>query len=544
MRHTTLVALTVLLLAPIPAAALDPAHEDLAPLSALEENALRSTTGRVHALRAPLLARPAFTLPGIPFDVEAELAPGTLLGMSLVRGAVTCSLSLTPGAVGPSAAWADLPALRVLHVRAVPGACPPGLYDLHLSYTTPVGRTEERQVRAVRIMDAARYHALASGAAHPRIVVIADLEIGGTGALAQQAAYGDPAGLRAVADGTLGDGSSAPSGLWKAARAALAEARALDPDLVLVAGDLASGQLAPATYAAEYEEMWRVLAGADVPLFVAPGDRDGSFANGQDGFAYWRAYIGPTYTLAPAVPGTRFLALNTYDWSELDRAGSSDGVTAWGGQVREAQLAWMDTALGALRASTPGDRVVAVMHHSPAWRQDTLDEGWSGRNRLAVRDLLRAHDVEVVFAGHTHHDRVARDDGAGGIVGTFQTTSAMPPGFDPRPLHRWGRDDALLAGETQDELAERLRADTGPLYVDTTTAMGETTQYWGFRAVEIAYGADGRLDLARFGHPLTQAELEDLAAHPQLYDVAHASLGLFSRPLRLNAGAPWTSVPT
>ncbi|HVM46261.1 MAG TPA: metallophosphoesterase [Candidatus Thermoplasmatota archaeon] len=567
MRHAAPFLIALLLL-PLPASAVDPPHESLAPLGETQEQLLLATLGRIHAIRAPLLARPAFTAPGGGFDAELELPSGAnLLSMTLVRGTAACALLPTAApALAPSQAWADLPSLLVVHARAqVPTTCAPALYDLHVTYRAALGTTEERQVRAVRVMDPARHHALATGAAHPRIVVIADPQIGDPRALVE-AAEEDPARIPALADGMLGDGSPAPGGRWKAVRAAFAEARALQPDFVLVAGDLGFGQLVPGSYAVEYEEIWRVLAAADVPLFVAPGNHDGYVANGQDGFAYWRAYIGPTYTLAPSVPGTHVLVLNTYDWSDMDRMGISYGVSAWGGQVREEQLAWAADSLAALRAAQPGARVVAVSHHSPSWRQDafhahadgvpvaeqvergavtyaTTDQGWSGRNRLELRDLLRDHGVEVAFAGHTHHDRVARDDGAGGIVGTFQTTQAMPAGFDPRLLHRWTRDDLLLAGETQAQLAERVRAPTGPLYIDTTTVMSETTQYWGYRPVQFVYGPDGRLDLARFGYAMTQAELDELAHHPELYNAEHASLGLFSKPLRLTMGEPWSLAP-
>lgn len=532
----------------------------------VEEEVLDATLGRIGALRAPLLARPAFVGPDLRFEAEVELPTGGVVrSMWLKRELATCALTPTVIGSGQSVAWPDVP-LQVTRLRlAVAPPCAPGLYDVHLDHASGSSEFSERQVNAVRIMDPARHAALASGAAQPRIVVLADPQIGDPRA-AIESAQEDPSRIRRDLHGMLGDGSFETKGLWTAVRTALEEARALDPDLVLIAGDLGFGQLVPGSYAVEYEEIWRVLASAEVPLFVAPGNHDGYVSNGQDGYAYWRAYIGPLYTLAPTVPGTSVLVLNTYDWSDLDRAGVSYGVSAWGGQVRKAQLAWATDALARLRASSPDARVVAVMHHSPSWRQDpwspmaegvpvaeqvergartyaSTDQGWIGRGRLELRDLLRERGVEVAFAGHTHHDRVARDDGAGGIIGTWQTDKAMPAGFDYRQLHYWTRDDVLATGATQEELAELVRRPTGPFYVDTTTTMSDGSQYWGYRPVEFHYDASGRLDLSRFGYPMTQAELDALALKPEMYNVSHASLGLFSTPLRLDLTPPWSLVP-
>lgn len=551
MRPIVLV-LGLLVLAPIPASAIEPGEESLAPLGAVEEEALRPI-GRIDVIRAPLLTRPAFTTAGGSFAAELALPEGAQLNAaSLQRGETRCALGATLAGDGPSSAWPDVPSLHVTHVRLQLGWCPPGLYDLHVGHSTTLGGAQDAQLHAVRVMDPARHAALKAGDEEPRIVLIADPQIGDPRGLAQ-VAQEDPDRIPAVLDGLFGDGSLGEDGLWKATRHALAEARALDPDFVLIAGDLGFGQLVPGSYALEYEEIWRVLAEADVPLFVAPGNHDGYVSNGQDGFAYWHAYLGPLYTLAPTVPGTHVLVMNTYDWSDLDRMGVSYGVSAWGGQVRDAQLAWIASALVSVPA---GERILAVSHHSPGWRQDpwspmaegvpvaeqiergartytSTDQGWIGENRLALRDLLRAHHVEVAFAGHTHRDRVARDDGTGGIVGTYQTTRAMPFGFDPRLLHHWDRDDVILHDGTQEDYYAMIESPTGPLYVDTTTPMSDTDQYWGYRPVAFAYDEHGRLDLTGLGYPIAQAELDALALHPENFDVAHARIGLFSTPLRL-----------
>lgn len=568
MRSSATLLVSLVLLLPLPATlAGDPPHESVPGLTSTQTTLLDATLGRIGAIRAPLLARPAFVGPDLRFEAELELPTGALIqSMWLQRELATCALVPTLLGTGQSSAWPDV-SLQVRRVRlAIAPPCAPGLYDLHLDHASGSSEFSERQVNAVRIMDPARYAALASGDAQPRIVVLADPQIGDPRA-ALESAQQDPSRLRRDLHGVFGDGSTEPSGLWTAMRTALEEARAMDPDFVLIVGDLGFGQLAPGSYAAEFEEIWRVLARAEVPLFVAPGNHDGYVSNGQDGYAYWRAYIGPLYTLAPAVPGTHVLVLNTYDWSDMDRLGVSYGVSTWGGQVREEQLAWATDALGKLRNASPNARILALMHHSPSWRQDpwspvaegvpaleqierglrtytSTDQGWIGAGRLPLRDLLRVSNIEVAFAGHTHHDRIARDDGQGGIIGTWQTESAMPAGFDYRQLHYWTRDDVVTTGATQEQLADLMRLPTGPFYVDTTTTMSEGNEYWGYRPVEFRYDASGRLDLATFGYPMTQEELDELALAPEMYNASHASLGLFSKPLRLNVSEPWSLVPT
>lgn len=561
-RSASWVLLSLLL--PLALAA-DPAHEDISPLGRTQEDALRASVGRVGAIRAPLLIRPALVGAGGSFDVELDLPGGAgNVTLWLQRDMTQCALQLTMTGAGRSKAWGDAPDLQVSHARAqVVAPCTPTLYDLHALYEHPGGTTEDRQVHAVRVLRADRLNALETGATLPRIVVIADLQIGDPRAIVQAAQEGDAARVVPVLDGTFGDLGTGANGRWKAVRQALAEAKALGPDYVLLAGDLGFGQLVPGSYAGEYEEVWRVLAEADVPLFAAPGNHDGYVSNGQDGYAYWHAYLGPLYTLAPTVPGTWLLVLNTYDWSEMDRLGASYAVSAWGGQVRDAQLAWAAGALAQLRTAQPSARILAVGHHSPAWRQDlfdpyaeglpvaeqvergavtyaTTDQGWVGENRLPLRTMLRAFGVEIAFAGHTHHDRVARDDGAGNIVGTTQTLDAAPYGSDPRLLRYRTPADAPIEGHSQEALAALMRNGSGPLYLDTTTSMGDTDEYWGYRWIEIAYDADGKLDLPKLGYAMTQAELDALAAHPERYNVTHAALGLFSKPLRLSASFPWT----
>lgn len=338
---------------------------------------------------------------------------------------------------------------------------------------------------------------------------------------------------------------------WRAYQDAIAQINEKAPDLVLFTGDLTFGW-GPDTYRAEYEEAWALLNGGPnaygatyeglrVPTVLAPGNHDGYAQFGTDGLEYWEAYFGPP-AFATSFSNVTIVSLNTYDWTELDRVGVSYAVSAWGGQVREDQLAWLRGTLCQAQGGTvvpdasaiadtacegvpedPEGRIVTFAHHSPSWEQDRFNEttqqglpwgdladqargvpvleqiargvvaysttgqAWSGEHRLETRQTLREFGVDVHFAGHTHEDRVARDTGDGSIVETPQHPRA---GLDVTKLHLVHPDNTAEVPD-QDQarawlLGEEPRGDAqepGPVYIDTTTTAAETALYFGTRGV-------------------------------------------------------------
>ncbi|MDX1611982.1 MAG: metallophosphoesterase, partial [Candidatus Thermoplasmatota archaeon] len=381
-----------------------------------------------------------------------------------------------------------------------------------------------------------------------------------------------------------------PSKRWSAYRAAIEQINALAPDLVLFSGDLNFAQMVPGSYHVEYEESWALINGGEgvdgtpyegfhAPTLLSPGNHDGYAANGEDGLAFWMAYFGPP-AFRTTFSNITFVSINTYDWSELDRLGASYAVSAWGGQVRGEQMTWLRQALceangGEVHTDPPAPfgmtclgqedrRVITFAHHSPSWVQDdyrtgyggvcaqapcqgtpgveqvtrgaisytTTDQGWSGENRLELRDTLREFAVDLHAAGHTHRDRIARDLGEGTIL---EVPQEHREGLDVQALHLV-TEDGQVSVPDQTWAFERMRDAPGPLYVETTTTASDTTSYFGYRPVtwhtsEQAF-PDGALGIPPFemGYPMTRELLDEIANDPDRWNPDHAELGLFSTP--------------
>lgn len=529
------------------------------PLSSLPAFTLPTTTLRVefhldpfwHGRAAANLASGFGCLHGVPgLGPEADCADGRLVP---VGGGTSLYLVGIDAAIEPSRVWPDgrdVLAITFAHWtdEMTPAVVPAGFYDLDVGYVRGGDGHRELQPRAVVVKD--------SFDATPRIAVVGDPQVGdprgGQDALEDSIAERDPEIFLHVAEKTM----FAFPGSWPAFEDAIEEINAFQPDFVLVTGDVTFGQDAPGKYFAEYETAWSVLQRFQVPTLLSVGNHDGYVQSGVDGFTLWERYFGPTHYAVDYGPSVHLVAINTYDWSELDRMGITYGVSAWGGQIRAAQLAWLAGDLAAFRARSPAGLAFTFAHHSPAWVQDewpgkrgpqdgvpvaeqvargavsygTTDQGWSGEGRLPLRDLLRAQNVTVHFAGHTHQDRVARDDHGLGVAGTDQSDNVE----DDEGLLTYRLRDGTKVVRSQAELAAIVHDwSAGPLYVDTTTAASDTSEYWGWRQVDLAPDGAGGFELSKFScqtFPITQAWLDEHAREPARWNAEHAALGLYSCP--------------
>ncbi|MFT4885368.1 MAG: 3',5'-cyclic AMP phosphodiesterase CpdA [Natronomonas sp.] len=332
---------------------------------------------------------------------------------------------------------------------------------------------------------------------------------------------------------TFGTGTEADR--WGAFQRANAEVNASDPDIVLVIGDLAFGS---PDYYQEYEDAYRVLNQLDAPTFVTLGNHDGYISPGAgvDGKKLWQRYFAPWHYSVYIRPDFHLLSMDSYDWPALDRIAPSAVPSTWGGQVRDEQLAWVAEDLRSWRAENDGT-ILTLSHHNPSWRQTEGGEvarttdgipaaeqagrgaegsggGWLGKNREAVRALLREVDVSLHVSGHAHRDRIARNDGADNIAATTGTGLEY---VDP--------DGNTVEGDAEAVLAE----GNGTLFVEATTAASGTTQYWGWRTVPLT--RDGsRVDPREFGYPATETFLNERALEPDLWSATNADLGLYSTP--------------
>ncbi|MFT4884483.1 MAG: hypothetical protein ACI8U4_001999, partial [Natronomonas sp.] len=400
-----------------------------------------------------------------------------------------------------------------------------GTYDLRVTVDGEV----DGQPRAVSIHE--------SFPEEPDIAIMGDPHVGdprpfqdgGREAVEQQ----DPEPFLFRYGETFGTGTEEDR--WGAFQRANAEVNASDPDIVLVIGDLAFGS---ADYYQEYEDAYRILNQIDAPTFVTIGNHDGYITPGAgvDGKRLWRRYFAPWYYSVDVRPDFHFVSMDSYDWPALDRIAPSSVPSTWGGQIRDEQFAWVAADLRSWRADNDGT-ILTLSHHNPSWRPTEKGEltrttdgipaaeqvargaegsggGWPGKNREAVRTVLREAGVSLHVSGHAHRDRIARNDGADNVAATTGTgLEYVAPDGDPAD----GDADAVLAdGE-------------GTLFVEATTAASGTTEYWGWRTVPLS--RDGsRVDPRDFGYPATDAFLNERALDPELWSAENADLGLYSTP--------------
>jgi 3',5'-cyclic AMP phosphodiesterase CpdA len=204
---------------------------------------------------------------------------------------------------------------------------------------------------------------------------------------------GDPRGFKENFRETLG---------WKAARKSIREINLLQPDFVVITGDLVFGQLYPFEYAFEYRTCYDILQQFDMPTYLVPGNHDGYIQTGQDGLRFWERFFGPLY-YSFDYGDIHFAGVNSYDWPTRSRHAVSYVAFNWGGHVQEEQMAWITDDL-----DRHGDGFSAVMlHHNPLW--ETVNDSLLGNGYLGREELLSVidrHGVDACFAGHVHYDDV------------------------------------------------------------------------------------------------------------------------------------------
>ena len=222
---------------------------------------------------------------------------------------------------------------------------------------------------------------------------------------------GDPRGMKESVWKTIG---------WKAAKRCIEEINLLNPDFVIITGDLVFGQIYPGEYGREYEKCYRILERLQVPTFMCPGNHDGYIQFGQDGFTFWKKYFGPlNYTFSYG--NASFIAVNSYDWPRYARLAFSILALSWGGYISENQLKWIEKELSKSCAKLK----IIMLHHNPLWNtshQSLFGIGYAGREELLR--MIERYKVNAVFAGHVHFDDVTiRND----TIFITTTTAASAP---------------------------------------------------------------------------------------------------------------------
>lgn len=248
---------------------------------------------------------------------------------------------------------------------------------------------------------------------------------------------GDPRGLLENPKETIG---------WKAARKVIEEVNLIQPDFVLISGDLTFGQFYPFEYTIEYKKCYDILQEFDVPTFLCPGNHDGYVQTGQDGLRFWEDTFGPLY-YSFDYGDTHFLSVNSYDWPKIDRIGFSYIVFNWGGSVQEEQMDWIAEDLN---DNSDAEQTLMMMHHNPLWDttgDSLVKKGYQGRDELL--NIIRSNGVDGVFAGHVHYDDVTIDNGTTYITTTTLASSCDNDGY-------WGYrlvqvDDSILTSYNYEE---------------------------------------------------------------------------------------------
>lgn len=226
-------------------------------------------------------------------------------------------------------------------------------------------------------------------------------------------------------------------------RAAIAEIAAVEPDAVVVKGDLTADGTRE-----QYQQFLDAYGGAfGGRLHVVRGNHD--------------AYRGETYASDPYqrvdVPGATIALIDT------SIPGSDSGT------VSSEQLEWLDTV------AAEADRPVLLLGHHHAWSPDspTRPDRYFGIHPDASERLIevvaRRSRIVGAFAGHTHRNRVRHFSATGSVpwvevacVKDFPGTWAEYRVFDGGILqvHRRISSPAALAW------SERTRAMFGGVYGD------------------------------------------------------------------------------
>jgi predicted phosphodiesterase len=173
-------------------------------------------------------------------------------------------------------------------------------------------------------------------------------------------------------------------------RGAIAAMTVVDPDAVIVKGDLTSRGI---------EEEYDAFLAAYEPAF---GDRLHHVRGNHD--AYQGATFASTAPFLVDLPGVRLAVLDTV----IARHAT--------GQVSAEQIEWLDTI------AAEADRAVLVFGHHHVWspHSQAREPGYYGINpddsERLIDVVARRESILGYFAGHTHRNRVRR----------FAVTGAVP----------------------------------------------------------------------------------------------------------------------
>jgi len=148
----------------------------------------------------------------------------------------------------------------------------------------------------------------------------------------------------------------------------------------------------------------------DIPLYITPGNHDIEATEKYN--EEYKKRFGPTYQCVD-IENCRFILLNTYEPGERRK-------------ITGKQFEWLTKRL----EEPHGKENIFVFVHEPLYPKfshigSSLDAFPEERDRLA--DLLKKHNVDMVFVGHNHHYNYSVIDGL----------HQMTTGGAGAPLYAW-----------------------------------------------------------------------------------------------------------
>ncbi len=173
-----------------------------------------------------------------------------------------------------------------------------------------------------------------------------------------------------------------------AAETFLETSRAIEPDLIVISGDLTQrAKVSEFKDARAYLDRF-----PDVPMVVTPGNHDVPlyriFERIFSPFRNYRQYISPELDTVTRIPGMTVVALNS----------AAPRRAIVNGRIDRAQV---EFARAAFQDSPPGDLRAVVAHHHLAPAPD-----YEGDNPLPdarrILDAFESMGVELIMGGHLH----------------------------------------------------------------------------------------------------------------------------------------------
>jgi 3',5'-cyclic AMP phosphodiesterase CpdA len=201
--------------------------------------------------------------------------------------------------------------------------------------------------------------------------------------------------------------------------AILERVRSIDPDVVVLAGDLTT-----AGYEWEYEEAARWIEQIEFPKVIIPGNHDAR----NVGYVHFERLFGQPYSrLRTAFDPERGERLQASGFTIVGLDSSEPDVNE--GRVGRDRYAWI-----AEQFDEPNDiRIVAVHHH-------LVPIPGTGRERNIVLDAgdllltLSMLDVDIVLSGHKHVPYFWGLNGMlicnSGTAGTWRVRALSPPSWN------------------------------------------------------------------------------------------------------------------